>query len=84
MKLVKWEEMRGRYAVQLGSEEKLNEVYIQFFIKRSSWQWGLDCLYYDGPHMMFGLGPLLFIFWEPWTKLGRRFAWWYCKRIGEI
>lgn len=77
VKLVRWEGMGARWpAISVGNEETERDVVFQTAILRAAWTWGFVCIWYDGPWMSFGLGPLLLAAWRPWTRRGYRFARW--------
>lgn len=37
------------------------ELSVQFWIRKSSWVWGIKQLYWDGPIWKIGFGPLFLI-----------------------
>jgi hypothetical protein len=52
---IEWEKAAGRPTIDIGT------VSIHFFPRKGHVIWGYKKDWYDGPHHLFGLGPLMLI-----------------------
>jgi len=55
---VEWKQGAGRPTIDVGSR-----LSIHLFPIDGHWLWGLVKDWYDGPHYLFGVGPLILIAW---------------------
>lgn len=56
------DKMAGYFGIDFDAGgDGTTELSIQFMIKRSSWVWGLKWLYWDGPIVKLGFGPLFLV-----------------------
>ena len=49
-------------------DQVINHWSVHIFPSLSHWCWGYSEDWYDGPHYIIGLGPLLLIGWFPWGE----------------